>query len=257
MNIPIPDSLLDTDFVHSFVQWRMDVMDHSPRCALKARCSVSLGGRTETYHLFYPCAGEEMYVERNLIHQPTAEFHGVVSDSGGFLLVKHFADPSACIRSAQRVGCRFPSHDGRGCVITSVDKHLRTFACVERLHNDHEVYEACVKNIPIIARTAFSVLCGAESAGVIAEYPVTVMNAHHGTHQWQVDTGPILLPDPETDATLGLASMREAFIVYNHFDYAEFALRRPVVTEQGVSAIHFGPPNPIECQNQLFAVRAF
>ena len=248
---------LSLDFTNSFIYWWMDSLNHSPRCALRARCIVETESRTETFYLTHACAAENMYVERNLIQQPSAEFHLIFNDSEEILTVKFFDRGSDCNRSAVRVGESFQANVNRGCAITRLERNFRFFSAVERLESNKAVYEAMMNHLPIIGRTIFRLPYEGGTATVTAEYPVTVMNAHHDTHNFQVDTGLILLPDGEPDGDLGIMTMREAFIVYNSFDFAEYILRTSVkISAGGDEGNHFSTANRIECRNELFAATA-
>lgn len=237
---------LDIDFNHSFVYWSMDSVNHSPRCALRARCSIETESGTSVYYLTHACAAEHMYVREGLIQQPSAEFHLIFSENEEFFTVKFFDRAEDCNRSMVRIGVPFAANTNKGCTITGLKNRLRSFKQVEKLETSEAVYEAMMNDRPIIGRTQFALGDGR----VTAEYPVTVMNAHHDTREFQVDTGLILLPDPALDSQLGVTSMREAFIVYNTFDYAEYILRSPV---QNGAVMHFGPAVRQNCKNELFA----
>ena len=116
---------LSLDFTNSFVCWWMDSVNHSPRCALRARCKIETGKKEEIFYLTHACAGENMYVTRNLIQQPTAEFHLIFSEAGEILTVKFFDRGNDNIRSVVRVGVPFEASVNRGCTITRLEKKLR------------------------------------------------------------------------------------------------------------------------------------
>ena len=58
------------------------------------------------------------------------------------------------------------------------------------------------------------------------------MNAYMDANEFQVDTGPLIVPDfaRETERTIERFDM--AYVVYNTFDKAEFVLRKPVSIAQ-------------------------
>ena len=53
------------------------------------------------------------------------------------------------------------------------------------------------------------------------------MNVSEGTKRFQVDTGPVLLPDFTAQAKRAVEKFHLAFICYNTFDAAEVVLRQP------------------------------
>jgi hypothetical protein len=138
-----------------------------------------------------------------------------------------------------------PTHDGRGCVIRRSEVALRHFTSVRELRSDREVHDAMFAQLPILGRTRFFSEDG--QTEVCCKYPVTLMNARHDDHRWQVDTGPVLLTDFSLETPPLVGTFRTAFVVYHAWDWAEIAIRQP---QHGV--MHLGPPRRIAVQNQLF-----
>ena len=143
-------------------------------------------------------------------------------------------------------------------VIDILESGLRYFIEVAELTTYKEVHDAMVGNKPILGRTRYLAKKGDEEIEVVAEYPVTVMNTRHDHDMWQVDTGPMLLPDFSIEHNLEVALFRQAYIAYNRWDYAECAMRLPVAID-GVDhpVLYYencGPPGA-EVRNQLFVVK--
>lgn len=243
---------LDYDYSRSFVQWWNDRVRHSPRCATHASCRLrQAGGDEREFFLVHPCMGENMYVEQNIIQTPVAEFHGVFNARDEFMLVKVFEAEPVELRMAHRVNETIPTHDGKGIRIVRIEATLRRFPCVRPLQTDADVYAAMTASLPILGRTRYTAPDG--KTEVICEYPVTVMNAHHETHRWQVDTGPILVPDFSLTPDLTAGLFRQAFVVFNHWESAEMAVRRPRTLPGGAKLMHYGPPERLAVRNELFA----
>ena len=53
------------------------------------------------------------------------------------------------------------------------------------------------------------------------------MNFRPENSSFQVDTGPLLVPDFDSGEAKAIDRLEMAHIAYNRFDYAEFILRRP------------------------------
>jgi hypothetical protein len=253
------DYNLGYDYVNSFVQWDQNTADTTPRCALHASCKIrGKGEEFREYFLSHPCAGEKMYAEKNIIAQPTMEFHIVFCDDGQFMLVKQFDDSPGFERMSYRVGDIVGSKTN---IVTTIDKMgsgLRYFVEVAEMTSYQEVHDAMVDNKPILGRTRYLTSNGDEEIEVVAEYPVTVMNARHEHDSWQVDTGPMLLPDFSIDHELEVSIFRQAYVVYNRWDYAEYAMRLPVKI-QGASypVLHYTNCGDLgtEVRNQLYVVK--
>ncbi len=253
MPTTFPNSLLTYDYSRSFVQWWMDTLDHSPRCAIHASCRLrDKKGTTREFFLTHPCMGEKMYADKDVIHLPTADFHMIFAPGEEFLIVKIMAESPAFLRLAHRVGEKVATHDGRGTTITRFELAMRHFKPVRELKSDREVYDAMVANKPILGRMQFPGEDG--KTEVICEYPVTVMNAMHDEgHRWQVDTGPILIPDFSIKSDLTVGLLRQAFVVYNSWDWAEVAMHLPVkLSQNGETAMHYASPKRVSVKNQLF-----
>ncbi len=252
------DTLLNYDYVNSFVQWTRPDMDHTPRCALHASCKIrGPGEKFREFFLTHPCAAEQMYVERNLIHKPTAEFHAVFCNEGQFMYIKHFEDSPGFERMVFTVGDAVKSQYGKRSKITEMKGYLRHFNHVVEMTSYEEVHDAMVGNKTILGRTRFAALKSDSEMEVVAEYPVTVMNVRHEHDTWQIDTGPILLPDFSIEHDLEVALFRQAYIVYNRWDYAEYAMRLPVTIEGARHPVlHYSSPQHLESgvRNQLFLV---
>ncbi len=255
------DYNLGYDYFNSFVQWSSPASDHTPRCALHASCKIrGKGEEFREYFLTHPCGGEKMYVDKDFFHQPTLEFHVVLSgeDNDQFMFVKHFEDAPGFERMVYRVGEKVSTHDGKGSTITSMENNLRYFVEVAEMTTYQDVHDAMVGNKPILGRTRYLASRDGKEIEVVAEYPVTVMNARHEHDTWQVDTGPMLLPDFSLEHELEVGLFRQAYVVYNRWDYAEYAMRLPVILE-GVNfpVLHYTNCGALgkEVHNQLYVVK--
>ena len=69
----------------------------------------------------------------------------------------------------------------------------------------------------------------------VLEYPVKTMNVIESPARYQVDTGPIIVPDFAATADLTIARFDLAHVVYNRFDRGELILRKPVAVGHGAS----------------------
>jgi len=62
----------------------------------------------------------------------------------------------------------------------------------------------------------------------VLEYPVKTMNVLREPSRFQVDTGPLILPDFTSTAEHRIERLEMAYVVYNGFDRAEFIRRKPI-----------------------------
>ena len=89
---------------------------------------------------------------------------------------------------------------------------------------------------PFMART--ELWDEARGLRALLEYPVRTMNAYMDANEFQVDTGPLIVPDFAREADRTIERFDMAYVLYNTFDKAEFVLRKPVqVAESGDESI--------------------
>ena len=128
------DSDLNYDYSHSFISWWSAETHNAPRLALQASCKIApVGGAPKEYFLSCTCAGEQMYVDTGMIHEPVAEFSVVASVDGEFMFEKRIGQPPWCSRMIYRVGDTVPSHDGKGRTISKMEVTLRRYTEVRPL----------------------------------------------------------------------------------------------------------------------------
>jgi hypothetical protein len=97
------------------------------------------------------------------------------------------------------------------------------------------VVAATLANRTLVARTALRDEATGRSA--LIEYPVKTMNVLRSGPSFQVDTGPILVPDSTSDAARSIERFDIAHVVYHRYDKAEFVLRRPQTVGSGSGAV--------------------
>jgi hypothetical protein len=72
----------------------------------------------------------------------------------------------------------------------------------------------------------------------VLEYPIKTMNVARLPDRFQVDTGPLIVPDFGAQVAHPIERFEVAHVVYNRLDKAEFILRRPTPIGAGG-----GPPS--------------
>lgn len=243
---------LSYDYSRSFLQWHSQ-WDNIPRCAIHASCRLlTMEGNEREFFLAHPCAGENMYAAGDLIQHPTVDFTMTCERGNEYMIVKVLADDPVELRMAHRVGEAVPTRDGRGSRITKIEVQMRSFASVRELRTDREVSEAMRANLPMMGCSSFVADDG--KATFASEYPVTVMNARPSDHRWQIDTGPVLVPDMSLKPELTVALFRQAYLVYNSWDWAELMMRQPTLAaKNGHHVMHYSSPRRVAMKNQLFA----
>lgn len=206
------------DFANSYMTW----FPHEPqgniaRIQLDAACTLidEATGKQEQFYLIAPCRAERMYLETPLFQLPNYEFCGIWS-----------ADEFLIIRTAW-VSARDNRQYGLGRERwRTIHLDIRTFAQTTVLTEDAAIVQATLDNRALNART--ELYDAARSRRALLEYPVKTMNVMRDPMRFQVDTGPLILPDFTASAPHPIESFEMAHVVYNGMDKAEFILRKPV-----------------------------
>ena len=217
-----------TDFQNSYMTWSTDpnLSDtrkpgHKPwgnwaRILFEARCELTdtSSGRTDEFFLIAACRTEWVYQERNMFQVPSREFRGIWSRdrhmSTGYGIVSEGAGKSSGATED---------------AFTSLKFTVRSYPRMTVLETDKAVVRATEHELPIVAQTHIHSADGKLKAMI--EYPVKTMNFHPERSRFQVDTGPVLLPDFDSSAEHWIEWFDMAHVVYNTFDHAEFIIRRP------------------------------
>ena len=113
------------------------------------------------------------------------------------------------------------------------------FPSAQVLENDEEIIDATLNNLRLIGRT--EIWDNDQGLSAMVEYPVKTMNSHPERKRFQVDTGPLLLPDLSLTVERQIECFSIAFVCYNTFDSAEFILRVPIAVDDASTGISSVP----------------
>jgi len=101
-----------------------------------------------------------------------------------------------------------------------------------------------------VARTEY------EAAGyqVALEYPVKVVNFSERERYYQVDTGPVLLPDFAAAGSL-IERLQSAYVAHNCPEWAEFIVCAPTALTDDLKVHHYSLSVRLEgVRNRMIAV---
>ncbi|MBC8355290.1 MAG: hypothetical protein H8E66_25215 [Planctomycetes bacterium] len=248
------------DFQTSFMTWhsraRKDPRPHARhnvphgnmvRIQLDALIDVvdKDSGTSEQFVLIAPCRTEWVYAEDRLFQIPSAEFRDIYSSSEQRPMSCHLTTDGKPTRGhATSTRYHFLKFD--------VNPHQQT----RMLTTAAEIVEATRTKTPLVGRTQIDDPNGQVS--YILEYPIKTMNFMPKTNSFQVDTGPILVPDYESKADRPINRLEMAHVAYNRLDRAEFILRRPtpINDEQGkqlCQVLHYSKVREDKARNVLLA----
>ena len=218
---------------------RDGIAKNTCRSQILARCSLTnkRSGETCDFFLGKECIGEYMYQEHGIAQVPTSEVC-VIFSTGDSSLLKKFANHDHDVVQAGEMTVPRKGFDGGYAHWTSLRFILKD-ATVRLLQTTDEIIRATLEGDSLIGRTILGdVDC---DWNAVLEYPVAYMNVHPPEGRFQVDVGPIIYPDLAVSAPTAVEHLQLAYVMYNHLDSAEFALRvpTPVVDGQSATTLHY------------------
>jgi len=240
------------DFPNSYLTFTVPDGSNTARIQLDARCTVtdSEAGASEEFFLITPCKSEHMYVDTTLFQNPNFDFCGVWSHTH-FILLRTFASHQSGRPIKERESGPHAPRFGE------VKIDLNMLQQTKQLHTGKEIVKATLDNQALVARTYLQ--CGKGGRTALLEYPVKTMNVAVGSVQFQVDTGPLIVPDcclpNDPDAPVGVDHMSLAFICYKDLARVDFVLRQPTAVEPGEATVmHYSKILTMAARHELFAV---
>jgi hypothetical protein len=259
-----------TDFGNSYMTWIVPhdpndrrVPGHKPwsnsaRILLDARCTITdtASGATDDFYLVAPCRTEWMYQDENLFQVPSGEYREAFSATRRLSFGKRMTTDGNLPRSVPAFRQQDTSAAPvRTTGLLSLKFAIRTFPEVTVLTTDAQVVAATQANLPLVGRT--EIWDEGRHRRAVLEYPIKTMNIQTERQRFQVDTGPLLVPDlaAEEEHWMDLLSM--AHIIYNTFERAEFICRQPTPIEvegrEVASVLHYSDVRVYPARHTLLA----
>lgn len=245
-----------TDFGNSYMVWNVPhnpedarKPGHKPwgnwaRILLEACCELTDEGLgvSEGFFLIAGCRTEWVYQEESLFQIPSREYRGIWSRD------RHMSTGYGMLYEGETKSSQ-PTAEA----FTSLHFTLRTYPEVTVLDTDEAVVAATERELPIVAQTEIG--DAERHMRAVIEYPVKTMNFHPERKRFQVDTGPVLLPDFASTSEHRIEWFDMAHVVYNTFDRAEFIIRRPTPVEidghEACRVHHYSETRIHEARNTL------
>ena len=261
------DTVGITDFERSCVRWRIDTTKkavltvsrplpmtlNNVRASLDARAVLTelTTGVEREYVLTVSCQTEQVWVKRDVWHQPPADMCMIASQDE-FLIVKRWDKAEkGVMRHPATLGVQ-PERQLDDPVICfdryGIDRVIRPGRLLESVN---AIVEALSTSAPVVAQTEY-VTGGFR---VLLEYPVKIVNFSERERYYQVDTGPVLLPELGAGVKPLIKAMQLAFVAHNSQDWAEFLVCSPTPVGPGIKVHHYSRVVRLEnVVNRLFAV---
>jgi hypothetical protein len=205
-------------------------------------------GAQERFYLVAPCRGEWMYVEDNIfIFTPegyNTEYRAIFSRTETRIVSRDLA------HTAQPMRASLLSDSFNDCRI-----EVQTYPETRLLETNAEVIQATLANIPLVART--EIADPQRKQRFVLEYPVNTMNIHPPRQLFQVDAGPLIVPDFASTAEKMIERLELAHVVYHQWTKAEFILRRPTPLKRDGQEVYrvmeYSEARAYPAKNQILA----
>jgi hypothetical protein len=186
------------------------------RFTLQASCTVEHPDTERPVEIFLgsPCRSEYTIAKRNLFQIPNGEWRMAFSRTHKVDIARSLDDTD--IASAEDLNVAFAGHD--------ID--IRDHVAPEELRDADSITRSTLKNDILNGRSVYK----DQESGfrVTLEYPVNVMNLNPANEEWQVCTGPIIVPNMRSLDGSQIGSVYLAHVAISAFDHVELIFRRPV-----------------------------
>ena len=187
------------------------------RFGLEASCEIQdeVSGHITKMFVGAPCRSEYTIASRNMFQVPSGEWRMAFSDESQLSIAKRPSDePEAA--STSKLSEIYQSY--------KVD--IRSHSNFSELTDIGEVIDATLNGDLLNAQSTYH--DKERNLTVSVEYPVDVMNLNVADKEFQVCTGPIILPDLATWDGRDASRVFLAQVAISAFDWVEFILQREV-----------------------------
>ncbi len=202
-------------------------------------------GTSAVYYQCASCKSENTFGEKDLFYADNYDFLPILGE-GNWLIFRRPAKLSPNYRTVRPVDQvwgepRLILHDAPEITL------LDTF---------EKIRDATAAGLPIVTQT--EVRNDETGLRAMIEYPVKTMNISLEKNMFQVDTGPIALPDLSKRFDPQIECLSLAFVAFNAPQFADFVVEQPTAVvedgEEKCKIYHFSSPFSIPANNTLFAL---
>ena len=219
------------DFSKSYMSWfGTGEMSSVSRILLDGVCTfINSNGEKNVFYLTAPCRSEHTHSDEQLIVMPNYDFRGVFGSKEYKIFRNHWVSNPVYLDDPglDTTGGRILEESGlQNAKWDDVKLDINYFDNTKELTNKQNVSDSTLDNSILVGQT--ELINEKTQQKAILEYPIKTMNVIKSIPRFQVDTGPILVPNFDSNKKLKVDSLDIAHIVYNQFDRGEYILRKPV-----------------------------
>jgi len=229
-----------TDYGRSYVTTAGGA-GNQPVFWLESRCHITdpATGETREYYQCASCRSEATFATHDLFLDPNYDFLPVFGDTESVIFRRRLP----AVAEYRQVVPLSPWGKATPMVRTAKMRVLTT---------PDEIVSAIEAAVPIVCQTELRDEASGRTA--VIEYPVKTMNMSSTRRIYQVDTGPVLLPDLTAAPDQWSATMRLAFVAFNQPDCADFVVDVPTPAGGDVQVHHFGERLHFAARNVILAL---
>jgi len=240
------------DYGRSFLNTRggLDPKNNAPRFWVESRCLISdpQTGDLVEYFQTGSCKSERTFAESDLFGtdgEKNYDFLPVFSKRGRLIFRRAaFVKPDGQWPAYRQIDS--DPERAWGGILPS----LRQFPG-SLLATPTQIFQAMRAGKLIFGQTEIR----DEKTGrtAVIEYPIKTINWRPSDKMWQVDTGPVLLPDLSLPMVQAAQEIVLAYIAFNTFDWADFIVEQPMPVAQE-QVYHYSGLVHMQTRNVLLAL---
>ena len=255
------------DFSRSFIRWGIDTLVNTPitvshqpphtlnKVRVPAECFAQARhretGETLSVLLGAACKTERVGVDKDIWTDPNADFFPIGSEEEILIIKKWDRCDKGIMRYPESLGLQ-PERQ----IEKAADAYTHYKVEIEKCHGavivdiEHMI-DILESDQPMVSRTSIA----AQNYDLVLEYPVKTVNWSPREKYYQVDTGPVLLPDLTVTFSEVHASFQVAYVAHTKSDWAEFLVRDRNRLSEEIEVYHYSKSLRIDCQNSMIAVQ--
>jgi len=187
------------------------------RFSLEAACTITDDATGHVSEMFMgaPCRAEYTIAKRNLFQVPSNEFRMAFSRTRSLDIANRPSDETEPAKT-RNLDAHHTNH--------KID--IRSRDDVSTTADPAQIIRMTLANDLMSARSTYK--DSARGLSIAVEYPVNLINVNPVDGEYQVCTGPVIVPDLETWDGEGVTRVFLAHVAFTASDYVEFILRRDV-----------------------------
>ena len=206
-------------------------------------------GKEEDYHQFGSCKSENTFAPKDLFHK----------DNYDFMLI-FGPEHSVIFRRKAYLNPNYTQYINTAELFGGPEYHLVEAQEYEEIKTNQEIFDAAHTFMPIVGQT--EIWNPQTKLRAIIEYPVKSLNNNIQDDIYQVDTGPVALPDLAKTCDRHIERIALAYVAFNVPEFADFVIEAPTVIrengDQGKEICkihHYSKIISLETKNRLFLLK--